>query len=78
MNLTLTNCVNIAKNWTAKYAETHKGRNALEKECIRKGYIVRKYGEVFPDCADIQKNKIGVFALNFNIISRKGGFVAIR
>lgn len=75
---TLNRCVNIARGFTARYAENHKGRNALEKECIQKGYIVRTFGEIFPDCAEGQKNKIGIFALDFNGYHRKGGFIAVR
>ena len=75
---TLKGCVSIARSFTARYAENHKGRNALEKECIQKGYIIRKYGDVFPYVPESQKNKLGIFALDFNIVHRKGGFVAIR
>ena len=74
----LEGCVKLAKRWTARYAKNHKGRNILEKECIEKGYLVKRIGEVFPDCIKEEKNKLGVFALDFNIIHRKGEFVLIR
>jgi len=36
----LLHWVEYAKWLTADYAKTHKGRNALEKECIKKGYLI--------------------------------------
>lgn len=78
MILTLSDSINIAKKWTSRYAKNHVGRNELEKECIKKGYLIKRYGEIFPDCIESQKNKLGVFALDFNSCHRKGGFVPIR
>lgn len=40
-------CVRIAKQLTKHYAENHVGRNALEKECLRKGYIIKRWGRFF-------------------------------
>ena len=74
----LKNCVRIAKRFTKRYAKNHVGRNALEKECIKKGYIIKKLGQVFPDCAECEKNKLALLALDFNTFHRKGGFVVIR
>ena len=74
----LTHWVNVAKKLTARYAKTHKGRNALEKKCLAKGFIVARLGEVFKDCNEAEKNKLGIFALDFNLVHRKGGFTYIR
>lgn len=70
--------IEAAKSITARYAKNHKGRNNLEKECIRKGYLVRKVGEMFPDVADDQKDITGVFALEYDITSHKGMFAWVR
>ena len=45
--LTLKHYVEWAKKLTKEYAKTHKGRNDLEKECIKKGYLVKKLGEMY-------------------------------
>lgn len=74
----LKNCVWTAKQFTKHYAENHVGRNALEKECIRKGYVIKRLGQVFPGCIESEKNKLALLALDFNTLHRKGGFVVIR
>ena len=76
-NLNLVKAVNGAKKLTAEYAKNHKGRNALEKKCLEKGYLVARLGEVFNNCLDEEKGKLGVFALN-KPYRGKGGFIYIR
>lgn len=78
MNFTLNGCITVAKNLTNIYKKNHVGKNELEKECIRKGYIVKRYGEIFSDCLESEKNKMGIFALTFNSYHKKGGFVLVR
>ena len=78
LQLTFLDSIKIAKRLTSNYARTHKGRNELEKECITKGYLIKKYSEIFKDCIESEKNKTGVFALDFNTIHRKGGFILVR
>lgn len=72
--------VEVAKKWTSEYAKTHKGRNKLEKECIKKGYLIKKMNEIIPDCREDEKNKLGLFALQMNICGKqpKNHFVYIR
>lgn len=77
-NFTLTNCINIAKALTKNYAKKHKGRNKLEKECIKKGYLVKKLGDVFKDTIASEKDKLALIALDFNTFTRKGSFTIIR
>ena len=71
--VSLKNCVWMAKQFTKHYAENHVGRNALEK-----GYVIKKLGQVFPNCIESEKNKLALLALDFNTFHRKGGFVVIR
>lgn len=78
INYTLKNCINIAKKLTKNYAKKHKGRNKLEKECIEKGYLVKKLGDVFKDTIESEKDKLALIALDFNTFTRKGGFIVIR
>ena len=66
--LTLSEGIALAKRITAIYDRNHKGRNRTEKECLRKGYIVRR----------VENGKLGVFALEFNTIYRHGELVLIR
>lgn len=74
----LKDWVDSAKRITYRYSLTHKGRNAKEKACINKGYLVERIGDIFPDVPDCQKNKLGIFALTMNEYSRKGGFLLVR
>lgn len=76
--LSLNICIRHAKSLTYRYALNHKGRNALERTCISKGYIVKRYKDVYKDCIKSQENKLGIFALDFNLVTRKGGFTLIR
>lgn len=78
VNMGMKDWVEVAKKWTARYAKTHKGRNTLEKECIKKGYVVARYGEIFKDCIESERNRLGIFALDFNTFHRKGGFVLVK
>lgn len=77
-NFTLKNCIKIAKAYTKAYAKNHVGRNTLEKECIKKGYLIKRLGEIYPDCIESEKNKLGLIALDFNSVHRKGEFIIIR
>lgn len=52
-----------AKSLTAEYAKTHKGRNALERECIEKGYIIIEPKKLDMSVTD---NRKMVFALSKN------------
>lgn len=74
----LTKWIEVAKSWTAEYAKTHKGRNKLEKECIKKGYLIKRLGEIIPDCHNDEKNKLGIFALDKHNKSNKIKFTYIR
>ena len=47
--LTLMQCVDIARKLTARYARTHRGKNTLERKCIEKGYLVCRRGEINPE-----------------------------
>lgn len=76
--LSFLESIEVAKKMTADYARTHKGKNKLEKECIEKGYLIRQKKEIFSNCIESEKEKIGVFALQFNLIHRKGCFVLVR
>ena len=59
----ISDWIRVAKSMTAKYAKNHKGRNKLEKECLEKGYLIKKLGEMSPDCREDEKNKLVIFAL---------------
>ena len=76
--LSLSESIEVAKVITSNYARTHKGKNKLEKECIKQGYLIKKYKEIFKFCIESEKEKTGVFALDFNSMLRKGGFILIR
>lgn len=78
MTTKLNDCVHLAKLLTKRYAQNHVGRSALEKECIKKGYIIKRLGQVFPDCIESEKGKMALLALDFNSFHRKGGFVVVR
>lgn len=69
--------IEMAKRYTQNYAENHKGRNTLEKRCIKNGYLIMKTENIFPNCSDSQRGKLHIFALDFNIVHHKGGFIMI-
>ena len=81
-NFTLQGCVKWAKGLTAKYAKTHKGRNALEKECIKKGYVVARLSQIYKNVNE--RDKLGVFALTSETyreggkLHRVSGFMRVR
>ena len=75
--LTLKHYVEWAKKLTKEYAKTHKGRNDLEKECIKKGYLVNKLGEMYSSVLPSEKDNLGIFALDKSS-GFKGGFTYIR
>lgn len=74
----LADCISIAKRMTKSYSKNHVGKTRLEKECIKKGYLVKRYKEIFADCIEEEREKHGVFALSFNSVAHKGGFVLVR
>jgi hypothetical protein len=81
--LSFLESIEVAEKITSNYARTHKGKNKLEKECIKQGYLIKKYKEIFKFCIESEKiesekEKTGVFALDFNSMLRKGGFILIR
>lgn len=69
--------IEMAKRYTQRYAENHKGKNELEKKCIKNGYLIMKTEKIFPDCSENQRGKLHIFALDFNIVHHKGGFIMI-
>ena len=73
--MTMAQCVKVAKALTDIYARTHKGRNALERECIAKGYLVRRPCDVFTGEKD---ERLRLFAMDFNGMTRRGGLVMMR
>jgi len=53
-----------AKTRTAEYAKTHKGRNTLERECIKNGYISIEPSKLDPK---VKSNGKMIFALSKNV-----------
>lgn len=63
-----------AKGLTARYAKTHKGRNELERKCIREGYIVIEPKELGTSLFDERKM---IFALSQNVFGTGKNWVPI-
>lgn len=68
------NWIEVAKKFTAEYAKTHKGRNELERRCIRDGYLIIEANKLDKTCMDDGRY---LFALSKNTSGSGKNFVPI-